>query len=427
MRSAKFVAALIALSLLPACSTSEKEPEPVVNVQVAPVRQGSIATVISAEVVLFPLQQAAITPKISAPVKRFYVNRGSKVRAGQLLATLENRDLSAARVENKGTLAQAEASYAATTAAGVPEEMRKAELDVESTKQAFEAEEKLFDSRQDLYQQGALPRKDLDQARVSLAQAKSQYEIAQQHWNALQAVGKEQELKSASGQLEAARGKYLGSQAQLSYSQIRSPINGVVAERASYPGEMAAAGTPLLVVMDTSAIIAKAHIPQQDAALLKVGDSAQLAAPGIDEPIPAKITVVSPATDTNSTTVEIWAQAWNGKNQLRPGTTAQLSITTQTIEDALIVPTSAIVKQPEGEGVAVMIAGRDNHAHLQAVQTGIRSSDETQILSGVKAGQQVVTTGAYGLPDNAQVKIEQPAEPPQKQPAKSDPGKGKSD
>ena len=74
-----------------------------------------------------------------------------------------------------------------------------------------------------------------------------------------------------------------------------------------------------------------------------------------------------------------------------------------------------------------MIAGRDNHAHLQAVQTGIRSSDETQILSGVKAGQQVVTTGAYGLPDNAQVKIEQPAEPPQKQPAKSDPGKGKSD
>jgi HlyD family secretion protein len=427
MLSAKFVAALIVLSLLFACSKSEKEAEPVVTVQVAPVTRGSIERVISAEVVLFPLQQAAITPKISAPVKRFYVNRGSKVRAGQLLATLENRDLSASQVENKGALAQAEASYATTTAAGVPEEMRKAELDVESTRQAFEAEQKLFDSRQDLYQQGALPRKDLDQARVSLAQAKSQYEIAQQHWNALQAVGKEQELKSAGGQLEAARGKYLGSQAQLSYSQIRSPISGVIAERASYPGEIAAAGTPLLVVMDTSSIIAKAHIPQQDAALLRVGDSAKLAAPGIEEPIPAKITVVSPATDANSTTVEIWAQATNGKHQLRPGTTAQLSITTQTIEDALIVPSSAIVKQPEGEGVGVMVVGTDNHAHLRAVQTGIQSSDEIQILSGVKAGQQVVTTGAYGLPDNTQVKIEQPAQPSKHEPAKSDPGKGNSD
>lgn len=420
MPSRKFVVvALAALSLLSACSKSEKEPDPVVSVEVAPVTQGSIEKVISAEVVLFPLQQAAITPKISAPVKRVYVNRGSKVRVGQLLATLENRDLSASQVENKGALAQAEASYATTTAAGVPEEMRKAELDVESTKQAFDAEQKLFDTRQNLYRQGALPRKDLDQARVSLAQAKSQYEIAQQHWNALQAIGKEQELKSASGQLESARGKYLGSQAQLSYSQIRSPINGVIAERASSPGEMAAAGTPLLVVMDTSAIIAKAHIPQQDAALLKVGASAELTAPGIDEPIPAKITVVSPATDTNSTTVEIWAQAKNDKNQLRPGTTAQISITAQRVEDVLILPSAAIVKQPEGEGVGVMVVGADNHAHFQAVQTGIQNGDEIQIVSGVKAGQRVVTTGAYGLPDNAQVKIEQPA--------KTDRGKGKDD
>jgi HlyD family secretion protein len=418
----KLFLALSALTLLSACSKTEKEAEPVVTVQVAPVRQDSIEKTIVTEAVLFPLQQAAITPKISAPVKRFYVNRGSKVKAGQLLATLENSDLAASQVENKGALAQAEAAYTTTTVAGVPEEMHKAELDADASKKAFEAEQKLFDSRQNLYQQGALPRKDLDQARVSLAQAKSQYEIAQQHWKSLQAMGKEQELKSATGQLESARGKFLGSQAQLSYSEIRSPINGVIAERASYPGEMAAAGMPLLVVMDTSAIIAKAHIPQQDAALLKVGSAAELTAPGIDEKIPARITVVSPATDPNSTTVEIWAQATNNKNQLRPGTSAQLSITAQKIDYALIVPATAIVSQPEGGGVAVMVVGADNRAHLQAVQVGIKNGDEIQIMSGVQANQRVVTTGAYGLPDNSQVKIEQPA-----QPAKSDPGKTAND
>src|SRR4051812_40957821 len=173
MPATKLVLTLAALLLLSACSKPEKEVEPIVSVQVTPVKQGPIEKVITAEAVLFPLQQAALTAKISAPVKRFYVNRGNRVKAGQLLATLENRDLAASEAENKGALAQAEAAYATTTVSGVPEEMHKAELDYEATKQAFEAEQKLFESRQNLFQQGALPRKDLDQARVSLAQAKS--------------------------------------------------------------------------------------------------------------------------------------------------------------------------------------------------------------------------------------------------------------
>jgi HlyD family secretion protein len=397
--------AVISLGFLSGCSKPEKEAEPVVSVQVATVKQSPIEQIIRSEAVLFPLQQAAITPKVSAPVRRFYVNRGDRVKAGQLLATLENRDLSASAVENKGSLAQAEAAYATTTAASLPEEMRKAELDTEQARQALDAEQKLYDSREKLYQQGALPRKDLDQARVSLTQARSQYEIAQQHWNALQAGGKQQALKSASGQLESARGKYLGSEAQLSYSGIHSPIKGFITERAVYPGEMATAGTPLLVVMDTSAIIAKAHIPQQDARSLKVGNPGELTAAGLDDKIPARITVVSPATDPNSTTIEIWARAANPANHLRPGTTAQLSVTVQKIENAIVVPASAILNQPD-ESRAVMVVGPDNRAHLQAVQVGIQNGDEVQITSGLQAGQQVITSGAYGLPDHTQVQIE---------------------
>jgi HlyD family secretion protein len=400
----------IFLSMISGCSSAEKEAEPVVVVQMATVRQGTIEKVISSEAVLFPLQQAALTPKVSAPVKRFLVNRGDRVEAGQLLAVLENRDLAASEVENKGALAQAEAAYATTTTASLPEEMRKAELDVRSARQALDAEQKLYDSRENLFRQGALPRKDLDQARVSLTQAKSQFEIAQQHWNALQVAGKEQALKSASGQLESARGKYMGSQAQLGYSEIRSPISGYVTERALYAGEMAAAGVPLLTVMDTSSVIAKAHIPQQDAALLKVGNPAELTAASVDDKIPARITVVSPATDANSTTIEIWAKAANPENQLRPGTTAQLSVTAQKLDNVLIIPSSAILNQPEG-ATAVMVVGADNRAHLQAVQLGIQNGDQVEISSGLKAGQQVVTSGSYGLPDNTLVKADSPAKP----------------
>src|SRR5581483_164157 len=159
---------------------------------------------------------------------------------------LENKDLSAAAQDSRGTLDQAQAAYETTTAANLPEEIQKAQGDTQTAQQALDAEEKVFESRQQLFEQGALPRKELDQSRVDITQARNQYAIAKKHLDALLAIGKQQEIKAAAGQLESAKGKYLGAEAQLSYSEIRSPISGVITDRPLYPGEMAAAGTPLL-------------------------------------------------------------------------------------------------------------------------------------------------------------------------------------
>ena len=391
------------------CS-SEKPAEPTVGVQTVPVKKTTIEQMVTSEAVLYPLAQSAIVPKISAPIKAFYVNRGSKVHAGQLLATLENRDLAAAAQDNQGSYDQAQAAYAIATASTLPEEIQKAQGDTQAAKVALEAEQKLYDSRQDLYKQGALPRKDLDQAAVALTQAKNQYELAQRHLDALMAVSKQQELKSAAGQLQSAKGKYLGAAAQLSYSEIRSPISGVVTDRSLYPGEMAAAGTPLLTVMDTSSVIARAHIPQDQAALLKLGDKATITVPGEEDPIEGKVTVVSPALDPNSTTVEVWVKADNPKGRLRPGTSVQISMLARAVQNSLVIPAAAVLTSPDGSNY-VMVAGSDNKAHQKAVKTGIRQGDQVQILEGLAEGERVITSGAYGLPDNTKIRIEAAPEP----------------
>jgi RND family efflux transporter MFP subunit len=250
-----------------------------------------------------------------------------------------------------------------------------------------------------------LPRKELDQSRVDVTQARNQYAIAKKHLDTLLAIGRQQELKAAAGQLESAKGKYLGAEAQLSYSEIRSPINGVITDRPLYPGEMAAAGTPLLTVMDISSVIARAHIPQDDAAALKVGDQGSMTVPGIEQPIEGKVTVVSPALDPNSTTVEVWFEAKNPKHELKPGTSVQLSLTARTVNDALVVPTSSVLTAGDGS-TTVTIAGTDGLAHQQAVKLGIRNGDDVQIVEGVKAGDKVVSNGAYGLPDKTKIKVE---------------------
>jgi HlyD family secretion protein len=399
------LAALAGVMMLASCSSEKPDAEPTVSVQVAAVEKTAIEHNIRAQAILFPRSQAAIVPKISAPVQRFLVKRGSAVHEGELLAVLENRDLAAAAQDNKGAYDQAEAAYTTTTGASLPEEIQKAEADAQQAQQALDAEEKIFESRKQLFDQGALPRKELDQSRVDITQARNQQAIAKKHLDALQAIGKQQALKSATGQLESAKGKYLGAQAQLSYSEIRSPINGFVTDRPLYPGEMAAAGTPLLTVMDISSVIAKAHIPQSDAAALKVGDKGTMMVPGLADPIEGTVTVVSPALDANSTTVEIWLEAKNPKHALKPGSSVQLAITASTVKDALVVPANSVIIATDGTP-AVMLAGSDGRAHQKAVKVGIRNGDEVQITNGVAEGDKVIATGAYGLPDKTKIKIE---------------------
>ncbi len=424
--SVLIAAAIAALLFSVGCSSDKGDKEPTVTVQVAPVEKTTIDRVVSAQAILFPLAQAAIVPKISAPVQKFLVKRGSPVREGQLLAVLENRDLSAAAQDTKGALDQAQAAYETTTAASLPEEIQKAEADEQQAKQALDAQQKVFESRQQLFDQGALPRKELDQSRVDFVTARNQYAIAKKHLDALNAIGKQQELKAAAGQLESAKGKYLGATAQLSYSEIRSPINGVITDRPLYPGEMASSSSPLLTVMDLSSVIARAHIPQSDAAALRVGDKGTMTVPGIDHPIEGKVTVVSPALDPNSTTVEVWFEAKNPKHELKPGTSIALALTAQTVKNALVVPLSSVLTAPDGS-TTVMLAGSDGRAHQQAVKLGIRNGDDVQVLEGVSANDKVVSTGAYGLPDKTKITIAAAEPAGEEKPAAGDSKKDSGD
>jgi HlyD family secretion protein len=399
------VAASCAIAALACgCKSPDKEPALVVSVQVTPAVVESLAQTVSAQAVLSPLEQAVITPKITSTIKVFYVQRGTRVRKGQLLAVLENADLTAAAQQSKGEFEQAEAGYDLSTGASIPQDLQKAELDAGTAKINLEAQQKVYDSRKTLFDQGALPRRDLDAAAVVLSQAKNQYEVAERQLEDRQRLGQAQALKSAAAQLAAAKGKYLSAEAQLKYSEIRSPIDGVVTERAQFAGELATANQPLLTVMNTSKLIAKLHIAQSEAAALKVGNSAELHVAGLDEPVPARITLISPALDPGSTTLEVWVESLKPNAALKPGIVVQVNITAKTVQDAVAVPSAALFKTSEGADY-LLLAGSDDHAHVKTVQVGIRTAGLTQITEGLKVGDRVISSGGYALPDGTEIKI----------------------
>ena len=406
MRTWTLITTGAALLLLAACSSSEKEKEtePVVPVQVAPATLGSIQRIVTADGVLFPKTQSSITPKISAPVKQFLVNRGDHVREGQLVAVLENKDLAAAVADAKGAYEQAQAQFQNVSGATVPEEVTKAQQDVDSAREAADAARKVFESRQELLRQGAIARKLVDDANVAYVQARSQYEIAQEHLKSVQNVSRHQDIRSAQGQLASAKGKYEQAAAQLGYSDIHSPISGVIADRPLYPGEMANAGAPLLTVMNISTVIARANVPVGQAAYLKVGAPATITQTDANIDAPGKITVVSPAVDPATTTVQVWVEAPNPGERLRSGVTVKINAVAQTLNNVVIIPQAGLLPSAEGETV-VMVVGPDMVAHERKVEVGIRQGDKVQILSGLKPGEQVITVGGVGLEDGAKVRI----------------------
>lgn len=407
-------ATVLCAGLLAGCSgnsnrTAGDEAEPATPVQVAAAKIETIHSAIAAEAILYPVKQANIMPKISAPVARFLVQRGDHVRESQLVAMLENRDLVAAAEESRELYRQAQANYQNTSAATMPEDLTKAKTDVESVRQALEAAKKVYESRQALLREGALARKLADDAQVAMVQAESQFETAQQHLQSLETVGRTAQLAGAQAQMDAAKAHYESAAAQLSYAEVRSPMNGVISDRPLNVGEMASSSSALISIVDISQVVARANVPVHEAALIQVGRAATIAGPGGE--LTAKVTVVSPAVDASTTTIEVWVQAANPGEKFKSGVTVKVSIDAGEVRDAIVVPAAALLNSEEG-GEKIMVAGSDSLAHERKVDVGVRAGERAQILSGVKPGEQVITQGALGLDDKAKIEIGNPGAAP---------------
>jgi multidrug efflux pump subunit AcrA (membrane-fusion protein) len=404
MQKTTFLIAACLLASSGCTKKAEKEVEAPAPVQVTAVTQDTIRRIVAGDGVLFALDQSSVTPKIQAPVRKFYVTRGDHVKEGQLLAVLESRDVTAQAAESKGAVDQAESNFRTTQGATVPEAVVKAQTDVDTFRQMTEAAKKVLDSREQLFQQGALAQRQVDEARVSYVTANSQLVSAQEHLRALQSVSKEEEIKTAAAQVDSAKSHFQSLEAQVSYTRIISPISGIIADRPLYAGELAVPGTPLLTVIDISRVVARVSIPQNQVNLIHLGQTATLTQTDSTEELTGKVTVVSPSSDANSTTVQVWIQIPNPSEQLKPGASVHAKIVAELYKAATVVPAAAILPGEEG-GAAVLVITPDAIAHKRMVQVGVSEGGKVQILNGVRPGEEVVIVGGLGVDDKGKVKI----------------------
>ena len=399
-----FAALAACLLAVAGCSKKEEaEVEAPAPVQVTAVTQEPIRHIVAGDGILFPQDQTGVMPNISKPVLKFYANRGDHVKQGQLLAVLESRDLAAAVANAKSQVSQAELNLHTVEMATVPEALVKAETDVQSDTQQLDAAQKLLDSQTELFRQGALAGRRVDEARVQFVSAKAQLQAAQEHLRALNSVGKGDQISTARAQVQTAQAQLQAADAQLGYAEIHSPRSGVVADRPIYEGEMAVPGTPLITVVDISRVVARVNIPQNQGNLVKVGQPAEVIQSDGGQQVPGKVIVVSPATDANSTTLQVWVQAENPGERLKPGSSVHVKVITEQFKNATTVPAAAILPGETGGNAVLVII--DSVAHRRPVELGVREGDRVQIRNGCRPGEEVVTVGGLGVDDKGKVKV----------------------
>lgn len=189
--------------------------------------------------------------------------------------------------------------------------------------------------------------------------------------------------------------------AQIAKTSIRAPFSGTIGLRNISPGTFVTPETLITTLVNSNQVKITFSIPEKYATQMKVNSEITFTVSGTDEKFKAKVYALEPAVEVNTRTLRVRALAENPGGKLLPGTFANVSLPLQQINDAILVPTEAIVPVQDGKIVFVALNGK---AKEVKVQTATRTEKDILILDGLKAGDTVITTGVLTLKNDAPVK-----------------------
>jgi len=386
---------------------AEKEPTPVVSVKVAKAEKGAIAAEVVAVGTIWPREKADVSAKVSAQIKKMALLKNKFVRAGEVIAVLESRDLQAQRAEAVAALNQTRAEERSVVTGTIPKtnaEDQKALMDARAKVNNARA---TYERRRMLYANGGISRKDLEASQLDLTTAEDELRLQQQTVTLRARSLNPNDRALAAAKTAEAQQHLATLDAQLSYATIRSPLSGIVTDQYQYEGEFASPGGKLVTIADTTSVIVKAPFSDTVASQMKVGDSVSIIPTDTSaEEMKGQVTLLSRASDPTNRTVEVWVTLANGNGQLRANGAAQVKVFANSKSDAIVVPASAVTLEASNadEGT-VMVVDAQNVAHEKKVTVGIRTKDKIEIVEGLQGGETVVIEGNFALPDGTKVEV----------------------
>jgi len=373
---------VVVLALLPSCGRvrARGDAQATETVAVTKVTRKNLqrTTTLSSELV--PFQDIDVYAKESGYVKKLYVDYGSRVKAGQLMAILEIPELEAQLQEDQGDLKNAmdEVSRAQHMLKQY-QAMYKA-LDLEYTRLNG-----VFESKP-----GLVARQEVDDAQGKDLAAASQVDAGQAA------------VEAAQSKLAASQSKLVHDQALFAYARITAPFAGVVTERYANLGALMQAGTssstqamPLVRISQDDLFRLVIPVPESSVRYIRVGDPVDVLVPSLNRRFPGKVIRFSVDVREDTRTMHTEVDVPNPDRLLVPGMYAEASLTLEARENVLAVPLEAL--NHVGGQITAYIVSPEDKVEVRALTLGVQTSTDAEVVSGVAEGERVIVGDRSGL------------------------------
>lgn len=355
--------------------------------------------------------------KVMGRVQWIGVEKGDKVKKGQVLVRLEDSEFRAQVNQARANLAAAEARLDQLRAGSRPQEKlrdRAAVIQAEANLKNAQAE---YERIERLYDAGVAPKADLDRITAQRDSAKALLEAARQSSNLTDLGPRVEEVRAAAAEARQMKASLDYALTQLDSTEIRAPVSGTVLQRIVEIGEMvtpsafgeSGARTSVVALADLNDLQVEIDISQTDFARLKMGQRAEI----IPESFPnlrysGFIAEIAPEADRAKATVQVKVKVENPDEQLRPEMNARVNFFADPgpegaqTADQVMVPKAAVVRKDASTFVFVI---RGSRAAMRTIRLGDEAGDFYYVLDGLSGGETVVTDGADRLRDGDRVKI----------------------
>ncbi len=369
--------------------------------ETAPVVQQDLTINIAAAGVIKPITPVNISPKQQGRLAVLYVDQGNRVKAGQLLARMDDSNLKGQLLQAKGSLEAAQANYEKLKAGNRPQEIIQAQRNLQQAQADLIASRSTYESNVSLYTSGAVSKNALDISRSQFESAQSKIASLQEVYELEKVGSRKEDIKAAHAQVDQAQGNLETIQAQVNDTEIRAPFDGIITQKYANPGAFVTPTTSASATSSatSSSILAMAgeleglaDVSESDIRNVHPGQPVDVkvdAYPG--RLFHGKVRLVSPeaVVTQNVTSFEVRCILEDPQHQLKSGMNMTANFLVGTHKNALLVPTTAVVSQAEGTGVYVQ---GHKHTHFKLIKVGRTVGTQSEVLSGLQKGDRVFIT-----------------------------------
>ena len=279
-----------------------------------------------------------------------------------------------------------------------------------------------FDSGRWVKEGEVLVRLDTSQEQAQLAASEAQYDLAKVNLERAKELNQKEviskaEFDSWEAQAKTAEATAESYRAAISRKTIRAPFSGILGIRQVSLGQYLAGGDPIVPLQSLDPIYVNFGVPQQAMTSLKVGDEVRVSVEGDSLTVDGKITAINSLIDADTRNVEVQASFKNPNKVLRPGMFVAVQVMGEHASNVIALPISAINYAPYGDSVFIVedVTGQDGKTYKgvrqQFVKLGGGRGDQVAVLSGVKVGEEIVSSGVFKLRPGAAVEVNNSVQP----------------